>query len=224
MTLWTSQSPLRTSNSSHHLNNGNNSNFHAEQLPQISGLRQLLDPELALWQWCSVWRGCCGGEEGGMEGLCVQTGLLLGGLGFLLRLLSPKVCPALLQLHGAVPRWGVPACESGRARCRCRPHRAQLEPATLTPRVPFLLIGRKKIIWGTDISINSSWGNTEDGVNEGTARDPLMARYERMSLRSLPGHSHCWLSGRITLGSTFWKQLLCWESEQSLQTAPKVVI
>lgn len=39
-----------------------------------------------------------------MEGLCVQTGLLLGGLGFLLRLLSPQVCPALLQLHGAVPR------------------------------------------------------------------------------------------------------------------------
>lgn len=78
-----------------------------------------------------------------------------------------------------------------------------LEPATLPPRVPFLLIGRKKIIRGIDISINSSWGNTEDGVNEGMARDPLMAQHERMSLGSLPGQSHCWLSGRITLGSTF---------------------
>lgn len=38
-----------------------------------------------------------------MEGLCVQTGLLLGDLGFILRLLSPQVCPALLHLHGVVP-------------------------------------------------------------------------------------------------------------------------
>lgn len=125
VTLWTSQSPLRTSNKSHHLNNGTNSNFHEQQLPWISGLRQLLDPELALWQWCSVWRGCCGWQGGGMEGLCVQTGLLLGDLGFILCLLSPQVCPALLHFHNMVPWWGVLACESVRARFKYWPHQAQ---------------------------------------------------------------------------------------------------
>lgn len=38
-----------------------------------------------------------------MEGLRVQTGLLLGDLGLISCLFSPQVCPAPLHFHNLVP-------------------------------------------------------------------------------------------------------------------------
>ena len=156
VTLWTSQSPLRTSNSSQHLNNGNNSNSYAEQLPWISRLRQLLDPELALWRWCSVRRGCDGGE-GGRNGRPVcAAGLLLGDLGFILRQLSLKVCPALLHYHNIVQWWGVLAFESVRARFKYWPYQVQPWASCSPSQSPILLIGKMKVILAIDVSIINS--------------------------------------------------------------------
>lgn len=156
VTLWTSQSPPKTSNSSHHLTNGNNSNSYAEQLPWISRLRQLLDPKLALWQCCSVQRGCDGGEAGRSGRPVCAAGLVLGDLGFILCLLSLEVCPALLHYDNIVQCWGVLAFESVRARFKYWPYQVQPWASCSPSQSPVLLIGKMKVILEIDVSIINS--------------------------------------------------------------------